>query len=559
MKRDCRKKSGGIIRKGRGKADMKLSKKGLENREQWEAAGYALPQFDREAVTAATKEAPFWIHFGAGNIFRAFQANVVQRLLNTGVLDRGLVVAEGFDYEIVEKMNRPHDDYTILVTLKADGNVEKTVIGSVVESCILDSGNEAEYGRLKEIFRKDSLQMVSFTITEKGYSLVNGKGETLPAVEADFAAGPEKPESYIGKVASLLYTRYLDGEKPVAMVSMDNCSHNGDKLYAAISAFAEKWTENGKAEKGFLDYINNKEKVSFPWSMIDKITPRPDASVEEILKKDGVEELEPVITSKNTYVAPFVNAEECEYLVIEDAFPNGRPELEKAGLMFTERETVDKVERMKVCTCLNPLHTTLAVYGCLLGYEKISEEMKDEELTKMIRTIGLKEGLPVVVNPGVLDPKEFIDTVLNVRFPNPFMPDTPQRIATDTSQKLAIRFGETVKAYRASDTLNTADLKLIPLVFAGWLRYLTGIDDKGNSFTLSPDPLLDTVCPYVADFKLGEECDVEAKVKPILENEKIFGISLYEAGMAEAVCGYLKEMLAGPGAVRATLKKYVTD
>lgn len=538
--------------------DMKLNKAGLENRAQWETAGYALPQFDREAVTAATKEAPFWIHFGAGNIFRAFQANVVQRLLNEGVLDRGLVVAEGFDYEIVEKMNRPHDDYTILVTLKADGNVEKTVIGSVVESCILDSENEQEYNRLKEIFRKDSLQMVSFTITEKGYSLVNGKGETLPAVEADFAAGPEKPASYIGKVASLLYTRYLDGEKPVAMVSMDNCSHNGDKLYAAISAFAKKWTENGKAEAGFLNYINNKEKVSFPWSMIDKITPRPDAYVEEILKKDGVEELEPVITSKNTYVAPFVNAEECEYLVIEDAFPNGRPELEKAGLMFTERETVDRVERMKVCTCLNPLHTTLAVYGCLLGYEKISEEMKDEELTKMIRTIGLKEGLPVVVNPGVLDPKEFIDTVLNVRFPNPFMPDTPQRIATDTSQKLAIRFGETVKAYQASDQLNTADLKLIPLVFAGWLRYLTGIDDKGNDFTLSPDPLLDTVCPYVADLKPGTDCgDVESKVKPILENEKIFGVNLYEAGMAESVCGYLKEMLAGPGAVRATLKKYV--
>lgn len=538
---------------------MKLNKTGLANREQWEAAGYALPQFDREAVTAATKEAPFWIHFGAGNIFRAFQANVVQRLLNEGVLDKGLVVAEGFDYEIVEKMNRPHDDYTILVTLKADGNVEKTVIGSVVESCILDSENEQEYGRLKEIFRKDSLQMVSFTITEKGYSLVNGKGETLPAVEADFAAGPGKPMSYIGKVASLLYTRYLDGEKPVAMVSMDNCSHNGDKLYAAISAFAKKWMENGKAEAGFWDYINDKKKVSFPWSMIDKITPRPDASVEEILKKDGVEELEPVITSKNTYVAPFVNAEECEYLVIEDAFPNGRPELEKAGLMFTERETVDKVERMKVCTCLNPLHTTLAVYGCLLGYEKISEEMKDEELTKMIRTIGLVEGLPVVVNPGVLDPKEFIDTVLNVRFPNPFMPDTPQRIATDTSQKLAIRFGETVKAYQASDKLDVADLKLIPLVFAGWLRYLTGIDDKGNSFTLSPDPLLDTVCPYVAELKPGAECDVESKVRPILENEKIFGVNLYEAGMADAVCGYLKEMLAGPGAVRATLKKYVTD
>ena len=319
---------------------MRLNANGLSDRKQWEEKGYALPEFDREKVTAATKENPFWIHFGAGNIFRAFQANVVQNLLNEGVLDRGLVVAEGFDYEIVEKMNRPHDDYSILVTLKADGNVDKTVVGSVVESRILDSENTAEYERLKEIFRKDSLQMVSFTITEKGYSLVNGKGEMLPAVVEDFEKGPEKPMSYIGKVASLLYTRYQAGEKPVAMVSMDNCSHNGDKLYAAVNAFAEAWTQNGLAEEGFLAYVNSKEKVTFPWSMIDKITPRPDASVVEILKNDGVEELDPVITSKNTYVAPFVNAEECEYLVIEDAFPNGRPELEKGGLMFTERPLI---------------------------------------------------------------------------------------------------------------------------------------------------------------------------------------------------------------------------
>ena len=243
---------------------MRLNANGLSDRKQWEEKGYALPEFDREKVTAATKENPFWIHFGAGNIFRAFQANVVQNLLNEGVLDRGLVVAEGFDYEIVEKMNRPHDDYSILVTLKANGNVDKTVVGSVVESRILDSENTAEYERLKKIFRKDSLQMVSFTITEKGYSLVNGKGEMLPEVVEDFEKGPEKPMSYIGKVASLLYTRYQAGEKPVAMVSMDNCSHNGDKLYAAVSAFAEAWTKNGLIDKGFLVYVNSKDEVSFP-------------------------------------------------------------------------------------------------------------------------------------------------------------------------------------------------------------------------------------------------------------------------------------------------------
>lgn len=535
---------------------MILNKTGLENRTEWEAKGYALPKFDREAVIAATKENPFWVHFGAGNIFKAFQANVAQNLLNEGVLDRGIVVAEGFDYEIVEKMNRPHDEYHILVTLKADGSVEKTVVGSVAESCILDSENDAEFSRLKEIFTKESLQMTTFTITEKGYSLVNGAGEILPAVEADFKNGPAKPASYIGKVASLLYTRYANGAIPIAMVSTDNCSHNGDKLHAAVVAFAEKWSENGLVDAGFVAYINDKNKVSFPWSMIDKITPRPDASVEEILRKDGLEGMDPVITSKNTYVASFVNAEECEYLVIEDAFPNGRPALEKGGFMFTDRETVDKVERMKVCTCLNPLHTALAVYGCLLGYTKISEEMKDTELRKLVETIGYVEGLPVVVNPGVLDPKEFIDTVLNVRIPNPFMPDTPQRIATDTSQKLAIRFGETIKNY-IKEGRNLDDLRLIPLVFAGWLRYLMAVDDNGNTFELSADPLLDTVCPYVANFKLGEDADVNAALKPVLENEKIFGVNLYEVGMADKVCGYFKELISGTGAVRATLKKYI--
>lgn len=535
---------------------MKLSEQGLRNRAQWEEKGYSLPKYNRAEMIAKTKENPFWIHFGAGNIFRAFQCNIAQRLLNEGILDRGITVAESADYEIITKMNRLHDYYSILVTLKGDGSVEKTVIGSIGEAVRLKSDNEADHDRLKEIFAKDSLQMASFTITEKGYGLANGRGELLPDVLEDFMAGPEKTVSYMGKVTSLLYARYQAGKKPIAMVSMDNCSHNGDKLYAAVHAFAKKWAENGKANAGFLEYINDKSKVSFPWTMIDKITPRPDASVEAILRADGVEELDRMITSKNTYVAPFVNAEECEYLVVEDAFPNGRPLLDAGGVIFTERETVDKVEKMKVCTCLNPLHTALAVFGCLLDYRKISEEMKDAQLVKLVEGIGYREGLPVVVNPGILDPKEFIDTVLQVRVPNPFMPDTPQRIATDTSQKLAIRFGETVKAYLASPELDVKDLKLIPLVFAGWLRYMMGVNDNGEKFERSPDPLAEMICPYVEKLRLEEGQDIEAAVGEILKMKNIFGVDLYEAGMADQVIGYLQELTAGIGAVRVTLKKY---
>lgn len=542
---------------------MELTRKSIrDQRESFIQAGYHLPEFDYEKVKAATDAAPTWIHFGAGNIFRAFQCNVLQNLLNTGAASTGLIAVEGFDYEIIEKMYWPHDNLSILATLKADNTVEKTIVGSITESLVLDSENRAQYDRLKQIFAAPSLQMASFTITEKGYALTDAKGNVLPAIAADYKVGPgadgsPAPSSYLGKVVSLLYHRYISGRQPIAMVSMDNCSHNGDKLAAAVWAFTDAWCENGLAEAGFAAYVRDPKAVSYPWSMIDKITPRPDAKVEELLNRDGIEGLDAAVTSKNTYVAPFVNAEECEYLVIEDHFPNGRPALEKGGVIFTDRETVDKVEKMKVCTCLNPLHTTLAIYGCLLGYTLVSEEMKNPLLKRFVEIVGYREGLPVVVNPGIIDPKEFIDAVVNIRIPNPFMPDAPQRIATDTSQKLAIRFGETVKAYIKRPDLDVADLKLIPLVYAGWLRYLMAVDDAGNAFTPSSDPLLEAASAYVADYELSDAPKDLSRLDPLLSNEKIFGVNLCAVSMADTVKNYFAELSAGVGAVQATLEKYV--
>lgn len=523
----------------------------------WKGKGYELPEYDREQVRKNTMEAPTWIHFGAGNIFRGFPAAALQQLLNSKNYDKGVIVAEGFDYEIIEKAYQPFDDLSLLVVLKANGSIEKKVIGSVVESIAADSTRDTEWTRLKEIFRNPSLQMASFTITEKGYSIFDLKGDHLGVVEADFNLGTGKPNHIMGKVTALLYERYLAGAAPIAMVSMDNCSHNGDKLYSAVEAYAEHWVKNQAVEEGFLSYITDTGKVSFPWSMIDKITPRPDDKVKKMLSEDGFEDTELIITGKNTYTAAFVNAEETEYLVIEDQFPNGRPPFEKAGILFTDRETVDKVEKMKVCTCLNPLHTALAIFGCLLSYQTIWEEMRDPELAALVNKIGYVEGMPVVVNPGILDPQDFIKAVLTLRLPNPFMPDAPQRIATDTSQKLPIRFGETIKSYAASKDLEVTDLTFIPLTLAGWCRYLMGIDDQGNEFTLSPDPMLSEIQLYVKDIRLGATQISKDTLRPILSNEKIFAVDLYEIGLGEKVEGMFLELIAGPGAVRATLQKYL--
>ena len=531
---------------------MKLNNEGLKSPE-WKEKGYKNISYDREALKKNTHDAPIWVHFGAGNIFRGFPARLQEELVEKGLSDKGIIVGEGFDYQIISDIYDKYDNLTLLVTLKANGSIDKRIVGTVTEAYPCAYESTEGWNRFKEIFASPSLQMISFTITEKGYALKNPAGEYFPSYVADFAAGPGKGTMFLSRLTELLLHRYNSGKYPLAVVSMDNCSHNGEKIELAITTIAAEWVKNGLAPQGFADWLAS-PSVSFPWSMIDKITPRPDAGVAAMLKKDGYEDTDVVVTDKHTYIASFVNAEECEYLVIEDDFPNGRPALENSGVYFTDRETVNKVEKMKVCTCLNPLHTALAVFGCLLGYTLIADEMKDEDLVKLVKTIGYKEGLPVVVDPGIIEPKHFIDEVVEKRIPNPFMPDTPQRIATDTSQKLSIRFGETIKAYIASPELDVKTLKCIPLVFAAWLRYVMGVDDEGKAFEPSADPLLAYAQEKVKGIKLG---DSNPDVGDILSNEKIFGIDLRSIGMDKLVMDYFARMIKAPGAVREVLHETV--
>lgn len=537
---------------------MKLTLQGLANRKEWLQAGFQLPTFDYPAVSARTRKAPCWIHFGCGNIFRAFQARMVQELLDAGVMDRGVTAVSGTNPASIRQSFAPYDNLSILVTLGGDGTLTKTVVGSIMEALPALGQTPEEEARLREIFSSPSLQMASFTITEKGYALRDASGRYLPEVEHDLLEGPGHCQSYLGQVTSLLYTRYRNGRHPLAMVSMDNCSHNGDVLKQAVLAIAEAWEKSGLVSEGFSGWLGDPSCVSFPWTMIDKITPRPDEAIRWMLAEDGVEDLTIRSNVTGSVAAPFVNAEACEYLVIEDAFPAGCPPLEKGGVLFASRETVEKTERMKVCTCLNPLHTALAIFGCLLGYDRMSGEMKDPALVRLALSVGYQEGLPVVTHPGVLDPEQFLREVVTLRIPNPYLPDTPQRIATDTSQKLPVRFGETLKAWLARPDLSVRDLIWIPLVFAGWLRYLLAVDDAGNPFSPSPDPRLAQLSGILKDFHPGIRPDTDEicrKLSGLFADASLWGVDLNACGLSRKVAENFGRMLAGPGAVRELLQE----
>ncbi len=533
---------------------MKLSIAGIEDYGRWEEAGIRLPKYDVALAHKKTRENPKWVHFGAGNIFRIFIGGIADDLLAAQAIESGITCVETFDSEIIEKIYQPFDNLVLGVTLNVDGSTDKRVIGSLGEA--LTTTGVADRERLLEIARDKEVQIFSFTITEKGYGLKNNQGEFFPFIAQDIEKGPAAATSAMAVVTALLLERFQSGAAPIAVVSMDNCSHNGEILRTAVLAMGREWAKKGFVDEAFINYLSDEAKVGFPWTMIDKITPRPAESVAKELEVLGVEQMAPLVTSKNTFIAPYVNAEGPQYLVIEDQFPNGRPDFSKAGVYLTDRETVNKVERMKVTTCLNPLHTALAVYGCLLNYTLISAEMKDEDLYKLIWKIGPEEGMPVVTDPGILSPEAFVKEVINERFPNPYMPDAPQRIATDTSQKVGIRFGETIKSYVAKEG-SAGRLIGIPLALAGWCRYLLGVDDEGQAFERSSDPLLDQLSETVTGIEVGRPETYTGQLKPLLSNDRVFGIDLYQAGIGELVEQLFVEELSSVGGVRKTLQKYL--
>lgn len=537
---------------------MKLSREGIKDKAAFAQAGIRVPAYDTDALAERTKENPRWVHFGIGNIFRIFMGTVADDLIEQGEMETGITCLETFDFDVVDKIYAPYDNLALCVTLHGNGSVDKRVIGSLAEAVALRGTDSAAFERAKEIFRKENLQLVSFTITEKGYELKDRDGVYFGFVQADLEKGPQAGlSSAMTILTALLVERFEAGAYPIALVSMDNVSQNGRKLRESVLEVAGVWKEKGLISSEAYAYIYDEQKVTFPWTMIDKITPRPDEDVRKLLISDGMEEMDVVVTSKRTYIAPFVNAEGPQYLVVEDSFPNGRPPFEKAGVYMTDRDTVNASERMKVTVCLNPVHSALGPYGVLLGIGRFSDVMKDGDLHCLAELVGPREGMAVVIDPKILSPKAFMEELMEERFPNPYIPDTPQRLCTDISQGLSVRFGVTVQAYAEKKMAET--LVGIPLAIAGWLRYLLGVTDEGDAYELAPDPLNGILKDELlaAGIQVGKPEALTDQLRPILSNRTIFGCDLYEAGIGQKIEEIFREEISGYGMVRKTLEKYL--
>lgn len=520
-------------------------------------ADVILPKIAKSQLNQA-KDQVKWLHFGGGNLFRAFHAEIGQKLADHNELAGGIAVCETFDEAVISQIYQPADNNILEVILHEDGKLEKKLLNVITSSYFCQPEAAASFEKVSELFSEKSLQMVTVTITEKGYSLIDNNNEFLTVVKEDFINGPQRATHTMSIIASLLYQRFQANQAPLALVSTDNFSQNGAKFKQSIQTIIEQWVKNQLVPSQFLDYVQDSSKITFPYSMIDRITPSPSETVAAQLVNSGIEGMTIIQTAKGTKIAPFSNTESTYYLVIEDDFPNGRPPLELGDVILTDRSAVNAIDEMKVTACLNPLHTAMAVFGCLLGYQSIAKEMSDADIVGLVKGIGYLEGLPMVANTPIINAQQFIDVVIEKRLPNSMIPDTPQRIATDTSQKMAIRYGETIKKYLLKQN-DASQLQYIPLTIAAWLRYLLAVDDLGNEMQLSPDPLLEDLQKQLVKIPLGSSIDVHSVLQPILENSTIFGLNLYQAGLGSKIEKYFAEMIREKGAVRQLLHRIVTE
>lgn len=441
------------------------------------------PQYDRNALRSRI------VHFGFGAFHRAHQALLSDRVLNAKGGDWGICEISLFSGDTLMSQLRAQDHLYTVLEKGAEGN-QPIVIGAVHE-CLnakLDS-----LAAIIEKFCEPQVAIVSLTITEKGYCIdpATGKLDTQnPRIVHDLE-NPQEPHSAPGILVEALHRRRERGLQPFTVLSCDNIPDNGHVVKNAVLGMAQKRSPE------LAEWIA--EQVSFPGTMVDRIVPAAtEESLAEIARELGVED--PCAIS----CEPFIQ------WVVEDNFVAGRPEWELAGVQMVQ--DVLPWEQMKL-RMLNGSHSFLAYLGYLAGYAHINECMEDDAFRDAARRLMLDEQAPTLRITGV-DLTDYADSLIE-RFANPALQHRTWQIAMDGSQKLPQRMLEGIRVLIQRES----SWPLLALGIAGWMRYVSGVDERGNSIDVR-DPLSDKIRSLVVSSSDAE------RVSALLTLSEIFGIDL---------------------------------
>jgi len=441
------------------------------------------PQYDRTQLRSRI------VHFGFGAFHRAHQALLTNRVLNAQGGDWGICEISLFSGDVLMSQLREQEHLYTVLEKGADGN-QPIIIGAVNE-CLnakLDS-----LPAIIEKFCEPQVAIVSLTITEKGYCIDPASGKLdlqQPRIAHDLQH-PGEPHSAPGILVEALSRRRERGLPPFTVLSCDNIPDNGHIVKNAVLGMAQTRSPE------LAQWIE--ENVSFPATMVDRIVPAAtDESLAEI--GEALDVFDPCAIS----CEPFIQ------WVIEDNFVAGRPEWEVAGVQLVQ--DVQPWEQMKL-RMLNGSHSFLAYLGYLAGFAHINDCVQDDIFRTAVRRLMLQEQAPTLRITGV-DLIAYADSLID-RFSNPALKHRTWQIAMDGSQKLPQRMLDGVRVHLQRET----PWPLLALGIAGWMRYVSGVDDAGNSIDIR-DPLADKIHAIV------ETSSVDERVTALLALKEIFGSDL---------------------------------
>jgi len=446
------------------------------------------------------------IHLGPGAFFRAFNATYTAETIDKKGGDWGIRGVSLRSASIRDQL-APQDYAYTSVSLTPDG-AKHDVIEVIEDILVAPEDPSAVLMAMSDA----NIRIVSLTVTEKGYCHNPATGELQlnhPEIIHDLKH-PESPKSAVGFLVHALAHRHADGLPPFTVLSCDNLPDNGALTRKVVLGFANAF------DAELARWIESEGR--FPATMVDRITPATtDTDISNLAEAAGYLDQGCVMHE------PF------RQWVIEDDFVDGkRPDWDAAGAQFVS--DVAAFETMKL-RCLNGTHSTLAYLGYLAGYETIAETVVDPVFAELIDKIWMQEIVPTVPQPEGEDLQAYCAALMQ-RYLNPAIRHRTWQIAMDGSQKLPQHLLGTM-----SDNLAAGrDIPLLALAVAGWMRYVSGIDEKGQAIDVR-DPLAELLRTTSDGADTPEErvdalLGIQAIFEPELATNSVFRgavVSAYEA------------------------------
>lgn len=417
--------------------------------------GVQLPTYDRSALKSRI------VHIGCGNFHRSHFCHYLDTLLEKDLTDWGVTEVDilPIPEQRVEIM-REQDYLYSLVTKDTDGTQVNRVIG-----CILGYENAATNpDAVLDLLSSDETHLITLTITEKGYGHDSHTGKLdlqNPAIASDLR-GDRPLQSAVGYLCEALDRRHRAGGAALTIMSCDNVPMNGEVLKRCVHEFCEQRYPH------LISWLA--ESVTFPSTMVDRITPQTSDEVRQQIQAD------------HGYLDRWaVHGEAFIQWVIERSFATDLPPFERAGAILTD--DVEPYELMKI-RLLNGSHSALAYMAYLMGYRYVDDAMADVLLRTFLRHHYMQSISKTLQPIEGIDFGQYMDTLIN-RFSNRNIRDTVLRLAEDGSVKISNSIAKPLK-----DLPEIAEP--IMLVIASWLRFLTGVDEAGEPILLQ-EPNLEAI------------------------------------------------------------------